>query len=156
MADLDHELREGIKRSMVEIEWTMRDLSSATGIPYRSVQNYLTGKSRMPAAVLVEICQAMTIDVEYVLNGTMNAQKWPLFDALWDAFGDFLLDLEAREDNIPIDDFFRHNKKREKAARFAELIATSYGEYRRRNFLLRRHVSDSAIASEGTGYKPQH
>lgn len=73
----------------------MRSLSTTTGIPYRSLHNYLSGSNRMPADVYVQICRTLGVDTQYITQASFHLQAWPLFDALWAVFGDGLFDLRA-------------------------------------------------------------
>jgi transcriptional regulator with XRE-family HTH domain len=149
LENLDQRIREGFRRVLKELDWTMKDLSANTRVPYRSLQNYLTGDTRMPASVFLELCEALRVDAHYLLEGSMDAEKWPLFDALWESFGDFLPKLKEMPDKISLDDMVKHNKKRAKAEYFAEKIAKHYGHYRRVDFMLLKSLGENAAASEG-------
>lgn len=128
MRDLDEALVAGIKRAMAESRVSMTALASATKIPYRSLQNYLSGRSKMPASVYVTICNALGIDNQYVSQGTFHLQLAPLYDAFWRVFGDGLLELRSLPDTGGLEDMARHNRKQEAAHEFAVKISTAYNE----------------------------
>ncbi|QND52786.1 helix-turn-helix transcriptional regulator [Phyllobacterium sp. 628] len=149
MSNLDQKIRDGLKNTLSRIDWTMRDLSEATDIPYRTLQNYLSGKTKMPASTLIAICDLLRIDLKFILEGEFDVAHWPLYDALWATFGDFLLDLKQKDDLIGLENMELHNKKREHADAYSKLIKRYYQDYRYRNFEMLRH-SRSCSSRERT------
>jgi len=126
MDDLDQALIDGIKRTMKEGKFSMRSLADRTGIPYRSLQNYLSGTTRMPASAYVQICNVMGVDNQYILQGNFHLQFMQLWDALWIAFGDGLADLSYKPSTTGFHDQKRHNQKQAAASAFAEKISDAY------------------------------
>ena len=92
----DAQLVSGLKRAMDASRVTLRELSRQTEVPYRSLQNYMSGRSRLPADVYVALCAALGIDTQYVVQGSFQLPIDPLYDVLWRVLGDGLLTLEAK------------------------------------------------------------
>lgn len=130
MVDIDDQLVEGIKRAMAEGKVSMKRLSARTGLPYRTLQNYLLGTARMPASAYVMICRELGIDNQYVLQGNFHLQFAPLWDALWDVFGDFLSALRHEPNTSGVDNMELHNRKQAAASKFAAAISDAYNAVR--------------------------
>lgn len=58
-----------VLQAMASARTTRRELSTVTGIPYRTLQNYLLGIHEMPAEALRRICRALDISADWILNG---------------------------------------------------------------------------------------
>lgn len=65
-----------IRRAMTVREMTMADLSRATSIPYRSLQNYLSGVNAIPATVAAKVADALEVSADWILLG--EAQRFDL------------------------------------------------------------------------------
>lgn len=136
MEEYDRLVSEGIERILSDLKWTKRDLSNCSDIPYRSLQNYLSGRNGMPVSTFLHICKVLRVDSDYVLYHQYNIEKWPMYDALWSTFGDFLLQLQHKPDEISLDDMELHNQKRAQADKFAKVIMEAYRNYRKFNHKL--------------------
>lgn len=71
-------LREVIKAKKV----SLRAISEHLGVPYRSVQNYVGGETRMPADFLLNVCAFIGIEPEYLMHGDFYLRENDLYDAL--------------------------------------------------------------------------
>lgn len=69
---------------------SMRDLSDRLSIPYRSLQNYLSGESRIPADVLLRICAEIGLEADHLLKGSFEISHGDLYDAVYQVFKDVL------------------------------------------------------------------
>lgn len=72
-------------RLRAAIRWRrvkMTQLAEATGIPYRTVQNYLSGTSALPASALGRICLAIGVSADWVLYGRLRPDRQALTDAV--------------------------------------------------------------------------
>lgn len=132
MEKIETLMLDGIERALKSKKWTKRQLSEYTGIPYRSIQNYLSGTTKMPAVVYIKICTALGIDNQYVLQGNFELHHMDLWDALWDALGDGLLDVKL----LPLtmhgkDEITLHNRKQQNASKLAEAINIAYDKVRK-------------------------
>lgn len=79
-------LRDALKARRV----SMRQLSDALSIPYRSVQNYVSGESRIPGDVLLRICKEIGLEPQHLLTETFEISHSDLYDAIHQVFGDLL------------------------------------------------------------------
>ncbi|WP_210166874.1 hypothetical protein [Methylobacterium sp. Leaf125] len=76
----------------------MTDLSRLTGVPYRSLQNYFSRRTEMPALVYLKLCAQLGLDPFYVKEESFKIEYLPLRRALLDTVGhhlpthDFLAD----------------------------------------------------------------
>lgn len=77
-ATLVRALRDVIKAKKV----SLRTISERLGVPYRSVQNYVGGETRMPADFLLNVCSFIGIEPEYLVYGDFYLRENDLYDAL--------------------------------------------------------------------------
>lgn len=62
---------------------TMRSLADATGVPYKSLQNYLRGTSPFPAEVVARIAQELNVSADWLIFGVAaRFNQATLFEAL--------------------------------------------------------------------------
>lgn len=123
--DLDSRLVDGIRAAMKLSKVSMRALSERTGLPYRSLQNYLSGTTRMPASVYVQMCQQLGIDNQFVLERNFQLRYHPLWDALHRVLGDALVTIRHQ----PITDRSDMGKQRERqrnADALAHQLSSAY------------------------------
>lgn len=79
-----------IRAIMEHRKITMRTLSEDTGIPYRSVQNYLSGKHGIPLDVFKKICSRLGLSSDWVLFGEIKFNHHVLTEVLIKSMGDVL------------------------------------------------------------------
>jgi len=79
-------LRDALKARRV----SMRHLSESLSIPYRSIQNYVSGESRIPGDVLLRICAEIGLEPQHLLTGSFEVSHSDLYDAVFQVFGDLL------------------------------------------------------------------
>lgn len=60
----------------------LRDLSRATGMPYGTLQAYLSGKRAIPAQAVVAICRALGISADVLLFGRPMLDRAALLRAI--------------------------------------------------------------------------
>ncbi|WP_083850568.1 helix-turn-helix domain-containing protein [Rhodovulum sp. PH10] len=72
-------LKDALKKKGV----SLRDLSEALQIPYRSVQNYLSGESRIPADFLLNVCNYTGIEADFFIYGDFRLVDIELYYALF-------------------------------------------------------------------------
>ena len=129
MEDYNERIILGIKRAMKLSRVSMKALSQDTGVPYRSIQNYLSGGTRMPADVYVQILEVLGVDNQYILHGNFHLKHFPLWDSLWAALGDSLVNTEFRPDTGFPDNMAFHNQKQAAALSLMERLSRGYNEY---------------------------
>lgn len=71
-----------------------RSVSQAISLPYRSLQNYLSGESRMPAHVLVDILDHLGASLHELRTGNCLLTHSDIYDAIWRVFGDALSEID--------------------------------------------------------------
>ncbi|MBQ9207430.1 MAG: helix-turn-helix transcriptional regulator [Treponema sp.] len=55
---------------------SLRQLSDTTGIPYRTIENYLSARETMPTAdAAVKIAKALNTTVEFLITGSNQKDK---------------------------------------------------------------------------------
>lgn len=144
-ADWDERVVAGLRAAMKAGKVTMRALSERTGIPYRSLQNYMSG-TKMPAGVYVQICEELGVDNQFVLEGHFQLRYHPLWDALFTVLGDGLL--KARFEPIPEEfDEARHRERQRRADALARLLSNAY-DRERLDHLRRSHGLKPLTVSE--------
>ena len=74
-------LKDVLKRKGV----SLRALSDGLNVPYRSVQNYVGGETRMPAAFLMNACAYIGIEPSYFYNKDFRPEWSDLYDAVFKA-----------------------------------------------------------------------
>lgn len=87
-------LREAMKKRAVKLT----DLSRLTGVPYRSLQNYFSRRTEMPAQVYLKICAQLGLDPFYVKEESFKIEFVPLRNALLNTIGHQLPTHEFLED----------------------------------------------------------
>lgn len=88
-ADSDR-LISALKAALKVRHVTMRQLSDSLHIPYRSLQNYFSGESRLPADVLLAICNDIGIEADYLAKGSFELSHFDLYDAVLKVFDELL------------------------------------------------------------------
>jgi len=92
----DDRLVAALKSALKTRKVSMRALSDGLSIPYRSLQNYFSGESRMPADVLLRICEEIGLEADYLLKNSFEVSHGDLYDAVHKVFKDVLPWLEIR------------------------------------------------------------
>lgn len=67
---------------------SQRDLSRFTGVPYRSVQTYLSGETRIPATFLLAVCTCLDVEPDFLVKGDFKPRKIDLYDAVYKALSE--------------------------------------------------------------------
>ncbi|WP_057462601.1 helix-turn-helix transcriptional regulator [Pseudovibrio sp. POLY-S9] len=83
MDEINDQLVARLKATMKLAKMSLKHMSEKIGLPYRSLQNYMSGKTRLPADVYVLMCQELGVDNQYVMQGNFHLERWPLYDAIW-------------------------------------------------------------------------
>lgn len=77
----------------------LTDLSKETGIPYRTLQNYMYKKAKMPLASGAAICRWLGITVEYLFCGKYEFDFHALKDAVTNTLGELLDEIDCDFDS---------------------------------------------------------
>lgn len=79
--ELVRSLREILKSKRV----SLRDISRDLEVPYRSVQNYIGGETRMPAAFFLNLCVYIGLEPDFLATQDFRPREDDLYDAVWNA-----------------------------------------------------------------------
>lgn len=133
MTYTDEQLVSDIKRLLKERKRSLRSLASLIGVPYRTMQNYMSGESRIPAAVLIAIVDELSGgDLRYLRHGDHLLRHADLFDAIIQVLGDELLSLNPdkigsrRMLTTAYEDPEIHSRYTVLASKLAEQISLAY------------------------------
>lgn len=75
-------LAEQIRALLKQVRKSQRDVSRELGVPYRSVQTYLAGETRIPATFLLDLCRWLDVEPEYLTTGEFRLRRSDLYDAV--------------------------------------------------------------------------
>lgn len=137
---IDDLLVSGVKRALDEKRMSVKQLSSLTEIPYRTLQKYTSGETKMPASALVRICDVLDVDLYYLVHGEFDLNHIALWDALWDVLGDGLLEIKYVPCDPDLSDMPRHQQKQQAASEMAAKIRASYEKYRQTDLNSKYHT----------------
>lgn len=134
-----------LREAMAKRSVKLTDLARLTDVPYRSLQNYFSGKTEMPVSVYLKICENLGLDPLYVKNESFVLEYYSLRNALVDTLGNLLPTLKKGEgsswDLVPYTGEPRTKHELWKdAAPVASLIAMAYDRDRERE--LHKSLSD--------------
>ena len=83
-SDIVDALRAVISRRKLKLV----DLAKSLDIPYRSLQNYMYKKARMPLDVYIRLCSFIGITADYPIQGRFKLAHHDLQNALIEVFGE--------------------------------------------------------------------
>lgn len=81
---------------------SMRHLSERLSIPYRSLQNYFSGESRIPADVLLRVCAEIGLEADSLLKHSFQVSHADLYDAVVLVLKDVLPHIEIKGDGAVV------------------------------------------------------
>lgn len=87
-----------LRETMAKRSIRLTDLARLTDIPYRSLQNYFSRKTEMPASVYLKICANLGLDPFYVKEEKFNIEYIPLRRALVRTLGHMMPTHELNDD----------------------------------------------------------
>src|SRR3954451_15643205 len=61
---------------------SVREVSEAIGLPYRTVQNYLSGRVSIPATFVAKCCELFNVEADIVLFGGIDLGPESLLTAV--------------------------------------------------------------------------
>ncbi len=68
MRDVKTAISRGMKVRMFELDMTEKELAKRSGVPNRSISNYVTRKSTMKADALAAIAEALGVSADWLLG----------------------------------------------------------------------------------------
>lgn len=140
----EQNLIDDLRRLLKERRMSLRELSRAIDVPYRSIQNYLSGENRMPAIVLVRALEVLGSDTRYLRTGDNLLRHSDILDAIWLTIGDELLAIDTnklgRNEIRSYIDNDKHTEKRRIAHLLAVKLSESYDECTKDHKYLRKSL----------------
>lgn len=79
-AELAVRLRAALKKKGV----SMRTISEHLEIPYRTVQNYISGSQKIPAIFLLKVCHLTGIEPSFFIYEDFKLNYWDMYDAVFE------------------------------------------------------------------------
>ncbi|WP_245282520.1 MULTISPECIES: helix-turn-helix transcriptional regulator [Hyphomicrobiales] len=133
----ESDIVEALRAIMARRKLKLADLAKSLDIPYRSLQNYMYKKARMPLDVYVRLCSLLGVTADYPIQGRFRLEHHDLQQAMIEVFG------EEFFNSIDFDEYLRWTMtpKRERdparirrtAGSFAVQIAGEYDQLRELN-----------------------
>lgn len=135
-------LRDALKRKRV----SLRHLSQVLGVPYRSVQNYMGGETRMPASFLINVCGYIGLEPSFLYHGDFRPHYYDLKDAVAKACK--ILNVPNHEEPELVDGILRSGDTPQRmfVDRATELISENYDRFR--HDWLNRRTSDHGFRGD--------
>jgi transcriptional regulator with XRE-family HTH domain len=115
-----------------------KQLSDDVDIPYRSIQNYLSGQSRIPADILLNICNYVGIEADYFIFRDFRPRELAMYDAAFEALERRELLPAPRDNGEGSIDYFERNRF---VAAFTIEVIELYDRYRN-DWLARKDRGD--------------
>jgi transcriptional regulator with XRE-family HTH domain len=81
----DRELANRLKDELKKRGRSMKDVSESMSVPYRTVQNYLGGDTKIPATFFLGLCQELDIEADYFISLDFRPRYEELRDAVYAA-----------------------------------------------------------------------
>ena len=119
-------IRELIKQKGV----TLRDISNALDVPYRTVQNYLGGENRIPATFFLQLCHFLHVEADFFIYNDFRPERNDFYDAVTLV----LTELGYLQPSVPSDQpnwAEQHTRRVTAAAEASAAIAARYDQLRR-------------------------
>lgn len=69
-------------------------------MPYRTVQNYLTGLVKIPSGFLEQTCNALGVEADYLIFGSVIIDRTALLSAVEHVFSEMLSQVEFSRDTV--------------------------------------------------------
>lgn len=141
MTTSDHQIERALRSLLDARGITIREAASATGTSYRTLQNQLLGKAKMPAVTFVRLIAFLGVTPEVVAEGRYNPPLRPIANALKRVFGDLLPSIDDDARLLPPDP----QRERSVLDRNAQFLAFALRESIEREML---SAEDLAALSE--------
>lgn len=132
-----------LKALMKRKKRSARAISQSIGVPYRSIQNYLSGESRIPAVVLIKMLDDLGATIRMLRFGDDLLSHSDLFDAVYRVFGESLNEIDLDKigkRGAPIisrlstpEELAAHRRRGEIASELAVRLSEAYDEFSRSN-----------------------
>jgi transcriptional regulator with XRE-family HTH domain len=91
----DHLLVGRIDRFLERRGITLRKFANDLKLPYRTVQNYMTGDVRLPASFLGSVCSYLGVEADYLLFGGVDVDRTAFDESFFHIFEDVLTSIDC-------------------------------------------------------------
>ena len=78
----DAELAKRLRDVLILRRRSQRDVSRELNIPYRTLQNYLSGDVKIPAVVMMRICHLLGVESDYLIYQDFKLPRPDVHDAI--------------------------------------------------------------------------
>ncbi|MCP5074141.1 MAG: helix-turn-helix transcriptional regulator [Rhodobacteraceae bacterium] len=138
----DAELARRLRELLKVRKRSQRAVSKELDVPYRTVQNYLSGEVRIPAVFLLRLCHYLDVETDYLIYQNFEL-PWPdAYDAMIEALDQNALIPAQSPSGAPKNETARKNMdlRNNASAKMTASFRAAYSRF--------RHLSlDSAVAS---------
>jgi transcriptional regulator with XRE-family HTH domain len=83
-------------------EMTVKVLAERLQLPYRTVQNYLTGKVKIPALFIERCCDVFGVEADYLLFGRVGIDVVAVEDAIRSVLASVIARLELEGQTVTV------------------------------------------------------
>lgn len=91
MADYsDEHLTARLRLLLKDEKISIREAAERIDVPYRTLQNQLAGKNRMPASTFAKLTEMLDVPARFVAEGTIKLDRYALTESLKQVLGDLL------------------------------------------------------------------
>lgn len=132
MAYEETDLIEDLKLLLQNRKKSLRSVSIEVGVPYRSMQNYFSGESRIPAIVMVKILYYLGADIRYMRTRDSLLRHADIYDAICEVLGDNLLNIDLSKPKwgeFDLNNPEVHRAKIEAASELAIRLSEAYDKF---------------------------
>lgn len=132
MAYEETNLVEDLKLLLQHRKKSLRAVSRDIGVPYRSMQNYFSGESRIPAIVLVKILDLLGADIKYMRTRDNLLRHADIYDAVCEVLGDNLLSIDLSKPKwgtVDLNNPEVHREKYNVASDLAIALSEAYDKF---------------------------
>jgi transcriptional regulator with XRE-family HTH domain len=126
------DLIEDLKLLLQNRKKSLRSVSAEIGVPYRSMQNYFSGESRIPALLMVKILDYLGADIRYMRTRDDILSNADIYDAICEVLGDniFYIDLSRpKRGEFDLNKSEVHRAKIETASELAIQLSEAYDKF---------------------------
>ncbi len=129
---------------------SVKKLAEQLGMPYRTVQNYLTGKVKIPVEFLDKVCNFFSVEADYILFGGLDIDRNDFSSVINDVFSHILNDVEfTTKHGVQLRSGDSNRFEREDArVAYAQMMIIHLSAALRDGYIDRRL---SALSEEGRG-----
>jgi transcriptional regulator with XRE-family HTH domain len=118
---------------------SQRDVCKELSVPYRTLQSYLSGKTRIPAVFLIELGMFLNLELDFIIADKFRPRTMESYDAIFQAL-----------DRVQLLPALGEPPQSEKAVKRAELASTVAATFRE---LYDRDCRDRLWLSKGKDNK---